>query len=193
MDILFFILKTVSTCLTLYSVVCLVRVFLTWIPNLAYSPFGRFLAQITDPYLNLFRKLNPTGKFGVDISPIFAFAALMLATNILETIAITRTFSITMLIAQIISLTWSIASSLLTIINIVVLIRLIAMMFNKNSGQIWIAIDQMLYPLTKRINAIFSKNKIMQPKIQLLILLVIGLLIKFGMDFLIAIIVSILL
>lgn len=193
MDILFYILKTLSTFLTLYSLVCLVRVFLTWVPNLAYSPFGRFLAHISDPYLNLFRKLNPTAKFGIDISPIFAFALLMLLTNVLDTIAYTRTFSVGIIIAQIISLAWSVVSSIITIINIVVLVRLIAMLLKKNSGQIWVAIDQMLFPLTTKINSIFAKNKYMKPTTLLLILLIIGLAIKFGMEFLIAIIVSILL
>ena len=193
MDILFYILSALSTLISLYMVVCLIRVFLSWVPSLAYSAFGRVISQMTDPYLNLFRKFNPTGRFGIDISPIFAFAVLMLAENILNTIVVTGTLNIAYLLVQIINLIWSIASSLLTFFIIIILVRLIAMLLNKNSGQIWQAIDQLLYPIIQKVIPLFTKNRFLQPKIQLIILLVVGIVIKIGIDLLIGMLIALIL
>ena len=188
-----FIFHTLSTLVSLYLLVCFVRVILSWVPGLAYSPFGRVVSQITDPYLQLFRKFNPTARYGVDISPIFAFAALMILENILKSIAIYKVFSIGLIIVQVVNIAGSIITSILTFLNIIVLIRLIAMLLNKNSGQIWQAIDQLLYPITQKVTPIFTKNRFLQPKFQLLLLLVCGILIKIAITFITGVITSLVL
>ena len=188
-----FIFHTLSTLVSLYLLVCFVRVILSWVPGLAYSPFGRVVSQITDPYLQLFRKFNPTARYGVDISPIFAFATLMILENILKSIAIYKVFSIGLIIVQVVNIAGSIITSILTFLNIIVLIRLIAMLLNKNSGQIWQAIDQLLYPITQKVTPIFTKNRFLQPKFQLLLLLVCGILIKIAITFITGVITSLVL
>jgi Predicted integral membrane protein len=54
----------------------LVRVLLSWIPHDPYHPIMQFLFRITDPLLRPFQNLVPSWKFGIDLSPIFAFFAL---------------------------------------------------------------------------------------------------------------------
>jgi YggT family protein len=68
----------IANFIQLYSVVLLIRCLLTWIPSLDFStqPF-RTLADVTDPYLNLFRGLIPP-LGGMDFSPMLAFLALNL-------------------------------------------------------------------------------------------------------------------
>ncbi len=166
--------------------VCLVRVFITWVPSLAYSSLGRILAQIADPWLNLFRRFNPLRRYGVDISPIFAFATLMLISNIADQIAQSRTFSLGVSLLIIVSMAWSIVSSLLTFFNILVLVRLIATLLNKNQGQIWQSIDHLLHPVIKRVIPFFTKNRFLQMKYSLMILLAIGVILQYGLGFVIA-------
>jgi YggT family protein len=69
-----------------YIVLIFVRVLLSWIPRTPYNPYLRavvdFIHQVTDPYLNLFRRvLPPLGGRGLalDLSPIIAIVVLLIA------------------------------------------------------------------------------------------------------------------
>lgn len=62
--------------ISIYSFLLIVRVLLTWFPNVNWSnPILSALRQITDPYLNLFRSFVPTFG-GMDFSPMLAIFAL---------------------------------------------------------------------------------------------------------------------
>jgi YggT family protein len=70
--------------LSIYTLVLLVRVLLSWFPNLDWSnPLLAGVSAITDPYLNAFRGLIPPIG-GLDLSAIVAFLALQLVQTLLE-------------------------------------------------------------------------------------------------------------
>lgn len=70
--------------LSIYTLVLLVRVLLSWFPNLDWSnPLLSSVSAITDPYLNAFRGLIPPVG-GLDLSAIVAFLALQLVQTLLE-------------------------------------------------------------------------------------------------------------
>lgn len=70
--------------LSIYTLVLLVRVLLSWFPNLDWSnPILSGVSAITDPYLNAFRGLIPP-LGGIDLSAIVAFLALQLIQTLLE-------------------------------------------------------------------------------------------------------------
>jgi YggT family protein len=71
--------------LMIYSVFLLVRVLLSWFPNLDWgsNPILSGLSSITDPYLNLFRGLIPP-LGGIDLSAFVAFLALNVVQSLLE-------------------------------------------------------------------------------------------------------------
>ena len=84
MDALSFLLQVLAQTLSIYTVVLLVRVLLSWFPNLDWSnPLLSTVSSITDPYLNAFRGLIPP-LGGLDLSAIVAFLALQLAQSLLE-------------------------------------------------------------------------------------------------------------
>ena len=68
--------------LSIYSFILIIRVLLTWFPNIDWSnPVLSSISSITDPYLNAFRGIiPPIGT--IDISPILAFLLL----NVLESV-----------------------------------------------------------------------------------------------------------
>lgn len=70
--------------LSIYTLLLLVRVLLSWFPNLDWSsnPVLATVSSITDPYLNAFRGLIPP-LGGLDLSAILAFLALQLGQNLL--------------------------------------------------------------------------------------------------------------
>ena len=85
MTALAFPLQVLAQTLSIYTLVLVVRVLLSWFPNLDWSnPVLAGMSSITDPYLNVFRGLIPPIG-GLDLSAILAFVALELVKNLLQT------------------------------------------------------------------------------------------------------------
>ena len=77
------ILQVLAQTLQIYSLVLIVRVLLSWFPNLDWgNPVLSTVSSITDPYLNAFRGLIPP-LGGIDLSAILAFVALNLLQQLL--------------------------------------------------------------------------------------------------------------
>jgi YggT family protein len=79
-----FAFQALSTFLSIYTLLLVIRVLLTWFPNINWydQPFST-LGQLTDPYLNLFRSIIPP-LGGMDFSPILAFLVLQLVTQMVN-------------------------------------------------------------------------------------------------------------
>ena len=76
-------LQIIAQTLQIYSFVLIVRVLLTWFPNMDMgNPVLSTVSSITDPYLNAFRGLIPP-LGGLDLSAILAFVALSLMQQLL--------------------------------------------------------------------------------------------------------------
>ena len=73
---------TLSTFLQIYVALMIIRVLLSWFPNINwYDPPFSILSQLTDPYLNLFRSIIPP-LGGIDFSPMIGFFLLQLALQL---------------------------------------------------------------------------------------------------------------
>ena len=79
--------------LQLYSILLIIRVLLTWFPNVDWmsQPFAT-LSQLTDPYLNLFRSLIPP-LGGIDFSPILGFLVLQFLAQGVSQVAAQMAYS----------------------------------------------------------------------------------------------------
>jgi len=75
--------NTLSTFVTIYTGLLIVRILLTWFPNIDFysQPFAT-LSQLTDPYLNIFRSIIPP-LGGIDFSPMLAIILLQLIGGLL--------------------------------------------------------------------------------------------------------------
>jgi YggT family protein len=83
MESLGFLLQVLGQTISIYTLVLLVRVLLSWFPNLDWSnPILTTVSSITDPYLNAFRGLIPP-LGGLDLSAILAFLTLRLVQELL--------------------------------------------------------------------------------------------------------------
>ena len=74
-----------STLTLVYLVLIFVRIIMSWIPRIPYNRFLagflKFVSDVTDPYLNLFRRILPPVRMGpgaLDLSPIVATFVLIL-------------------------------------------------------------------------------------------------------------------
>jgi len=81
------LITTLDKFVFIYNCLLIIRVLLTWFPSVNWynQPFAA-LSQITDPYLNLFRSIIPP-LGGMDFSPILAFVALNIVSDILRGLA----------------------------------------------------------------------------------------------------------
>ena len=78
------ILQVLAQTLQIYSLVLIVRVLLSWFPNLDWgNPVLSTVSSITDPYLNMFRGVIPPIG-GIDLSAILAFISLRVLQGLLE-------------------------------------------------------------------------------------------------------------
>jgi YggT family protein len=66
-----------------YFILIFIRILLTWVPRLPYNRYLRatvgFIQEVTDPYLNIFRRFIPPvggGSFALDLSPMLAMVLL---------------------------------------------------------------------------------------------------------------------
>jgi len=65
----------VNTAFEVYSWLIIARVVLSWIRHDPYHPVIRFIYEVTDPYLNLFRRIVPPAGI-LDLSPFVALLAM---------------------------------------------------------------------------------------------------------------------
>ncbi|KAI3852698.1 hypothetical protein MKW92_053836 [Papaver armeniacum] len=74
-----------SKWLDIYSGVLMVRVLLSWFPNIPWDrqPLSA-IRDLCDPYLNLFRNIIPPIFDTLDVSPLLAFAVLGVLGSILN-------------------------------------------------------------------------------------------------------------
>jgi len=78
-----------ETLLLVYFVLIFIRIILTWIPRIPYNPVLnavlKFVQDVTDPYLNLFRRFLPPLRVGpgaLDLSPMVAIFVLWIVGGI---------------------------------------------------------------------------------------------------------------
>jgi len=71
--------------INIYSMLIFVRVLLSWVPIDPRTPGIETLFQITDPYLDLFRKILPP-MGGLDFSPIIALMVLQVLARALSAV-----------------------------------------------------------------------------------------------------------
>lgn len=81
------IFQLLANIIGIYTFVLLIRILMSWIPNLDYyNPIVQMLIQVTDPVLEPARRLIPPIGM-IDISPIVVFIALSIIQDLLRGLA----------------------------------------------------------------------------------------------------------
>ena len=154
------ILSLLSAIIIIYTILCFIAIFITWIPGAKFTKFGKFITSVTDPYLRIFSHISWLRFGNVDFSPIIAIGLLSLISSILGMITTTGVIHFGTILALIVNLLWSIISSLLTILMLLIFIRWIVLLVNKgqvstNSG--WYQLDLLLQKFVYKIGNTFFK------------------------------------
>jgi YggT family protein len=147
----------ISTAATLYTLLCFVRLVATWFPRYAYSPPVRFLASVCDPYLDLFRRITFLRHGGIDFTPAIAITVLMGVSSISQSIVRQGSLRVGLLLAQIVFFAWTVVSSLLGILTLLIVIRLAAQLISPASTfALWAILDRSLSPLLHKVTGKLS-------------------------------------
>ena len=79
----------VSTLITVYIVLIFIRILMSWFTRIPYNRYLamvlNFVSDVTDPYLNLFRRFIPPLRIGpgaLDLSPIIGVLVLSIVGGI---------------------------------------------------------------------------------------------------------------
>ncbi len=79
----------VETLMYVYLILIFIRIIMSWIPRIPYYRWLDltlgFVKDVTDPYLNLFRRVLPPVKMGgagLDLSPMIATFVLLIGGGI---------------------------------------------------------------------------------------------------------------
>ncbi|CAM0116947.1 YggT family protein [Rhabdochlamydiaceae symbiont of Dictyostelium giganteum] len=75
---------------SLYRVLLMTRLIGSWFPTIYSYPWFIFVCQITDPYLDLFRRLIPPIGGTLDLSPMLAWFLLSLLESLLLSLFLCR-------------------------------------------------------------------------------------------------------
>jgi YggT family protein len=83
----------VETLTLVYIVLIFIRIIMSWIPRMPYNRYLaaalKFVSDVTDPYLNLFRRFLPPVRLGpgaLDLSPIVATFVLLIVSGIVVSV-----------------------------------------------------------------------------------------------------------
>jgi YggT family protein len=83
----------VRTLSLVYLVLIFIRIIMSWIPRMPYNRYLsavlKFVSDVTDPFLNLFRRVLPPVRIGpgaLDLSPIVATFVLIIVSGIVASL-----------------------------------------------------------------------------------------------------------
>jgi YggT family protein len=179
---------------SLYMILIFIRIMLTWFSGTNYGRAFTILTGVTDPYLNWFRRFPALRVANLDLSPIAALAILSVVNSIFITLGRYGRISLGLILALVFSAVWSVISFLLGFSLVILTLRLIAYLTNRDVyGSFWRIIDMISQPVLYRISRlIFGKRLVryltgLLSSIAVLLILWAGLgfLARMGTDFLI--------
>lgn len=170
--------RILAAAFSIYSLMCAARIVLTWIPGAEQSGGGRFLAAVCDPFLNFFR----VGwlRFGaLDFSPLLALSVLTMASYVMQNLSAGGRITIGYVLALLIQMAWSIVSSILIFLIIILAVRLVVFLTGADrSSPLWAQIDASLNPFVYSITKIFSGGRPIAYKSALILSIVIVFLLR---------------
>ena len=156
-----FVFKLLAGAVSLYSLLILIRILLTWFGGMVYGKPVELLARVTDPYLDWWRRTLNLKMGFMDLSPIAGIAALSLIQTIFSVLARYGAISLGIILAVTLLSLWSVVSFILGFCLVVIILRFIAYMTNRNIySSFWRIIDSISQPMLYRINRIIFGRRL---------------------------------
>jgi YggT family protein len=183
------LVRLLSFIINIYMFLIFIRIILTWFSWMRGGGVQEFLAGITDPYLNWFRRFTFLRIGFLDLSPVAALGVLSLVNRVLITLAQHGRITLGIILALILQAAWGAISFILGFVIIILVLRLIAYLFRLDvSGAFWRIIDTISQPILYRINRIIFRGRIANYLTSLIISIASLILISLGLRILVFIV-----
>jgi len=145
----------------IYSLLIFIRIIISWFGGAVTGKPVDFLTRLTDPYLDWWRRTLNLRLGFLDLSPVAGIAALSLVQSIFGTLSRFERITAGNILAIVLLSMWSVVSFITGFCLIIVILRLIAYITNRNIyGSFWQVIDTISQPLLYRINRIIFGRRI---------------------------------
>lgn len=153
-------MRILSALVSVYMILCALRVFMAWIPGMQLGRAGRFISAIVDPYLAFFSRLRAFRTERFDFSPIIALAVLSVVNNLFMTLAYSGRITVGYIFSLILSAAWSAVSFVLSFLGGCAVLRIIVHAARWNTfSPVWTILDSILNPVLYRINRLVYRNR----------------------------------
>lgn len=153
------VLRFISAVVSVYMIILVVRILMTWFGRQVEGRPVEILMQITDPYLNVFRRMRFLRVGAFDFSPVVAIITLSVVNNIIGTLAVVGSVTLGFVLGLIVSALTSAATFLLGFFLVLTAIRIIGYFAQANTvNRFWMTLDHILQPLVYRTSELFRQG-----------------------------------
>ena len=149
-------LVIVNAVIIVYVLLLSVRIILGWFAPQAMGRAWELLCAVTDPYLNLFRRIRFLHAGMFDFSPVAAVLVLLLAARLVDRLMYWGRITVGFFLASVFAAAWSGVSFLLILFLIVGLVRTIPIIFRgAASSPVWRVADLLIQPVVAWVMRVF--------------------------------------
>jgi YggT family protein len=142
------VLQILYAIIIVYVLVISLRIILGWFVPQALGKPWEVLRMITDPYLDLFRRIRFLRGGMFDFSPIAAVLVLVLAADLINQLVNWGRITVGFFLASAFAAAWSGVRFLLLLFLIVGALRTISLVFRSTGGAgIWRVADLIIQPV----------------------------------------------
>jgi YggT family protein len=168
---------------SLYMILIFIRIMLTWFSGARYGRPAEFLCRITDPYLGWFRRFRLRAG-ALDLSPVLALAVLSVANSVFDTLGRLGYITLGIILAMALSALWSAAAFIIGFFIVVLVLRFIAYLTNRDVYRsFWRIVDTLSQPVIYRINRIIFQKRLVNYQTGIIVSLAALLVLRAGLGF----------
>lgn len=154
------VLRVISSILSVYMLLLFIRILLTWFSGAALGRPLDLLKRVTDPYLDIFRRIRFLRTERIDFSAIAAVISLVIVLNIINTLRLYGEISFGIILALIISALWSAVFFILCFFGILMAARLVSTLLHAASfSPFWQTIDLIVNPALAFIQRVIFRGR----------------------------------
>ncbi|MDR1626470.1 MAG: YggT family protein [Spirochaetia bacterium] len=143
------VMTACSTIVSIYTLIIIAHIMMSWFAG--FSPRGRvfrFIAAITEPYLNFFRGFRFLHIGAVDFSPVFALIVLSVLGNVFLSLAEFRQLSFGLVLGILVLRLWAAVAFFIGLYVFLVVLRIVGLLARLNSASpFWRYVDMVLNPV----------------------------------------------
>ena len=123
------VFRFLSAVISVYMLLIIFRVLLSWFQGRLNGRGIDILMKLTDPYLNKFKKIGWLHFGMMDFSPVVAIALLGMFSQIFSSLAISGRLDPMMIMVYIFNTLWSFVAFFLNIFIFMMIFRLVTLLF----------------------------------------------------------------